>query len=88
MDNCITTPHLGASTSEAQINVAIEIAETVRNALTGKGIMNAANFPSVDADSYKILEPYINLGARMGGVCRPINYGRLKKGHDYVHRHI
>ncbi|VAX35429.1 D-3-phosphoglycerate dehydrogenase [hydrothermal vent metagenome] len=66
LDNCITTPHLGASTSEAQINVAIEIAETVRDALLGKGIMNAANFPSVDAEAYKVLEPYVNLATRMG----------------------
>ena len=78
-DNCILTPHLGASTSEAQINVAIEIAETIRNALTGKGIMNAANFPSVDADSYEILEPFINLAARMGTFSGQLIHGGLKK---------
>ncbi|MCK5179079.1 MAG: phosphoglycerate dehydrogenase, partial [Candidatus Omnitrophica bacterium] len=44
-DNCIVTPHLGAATSEAKVNVAIEIAESVRDALLGKGIANAANFP-------------------------------------------
>lgn len=65
-ENCVTTPHLGASTSEAQINVAIEIAETVRNALLGRGIANAANFPSVSAEAYKVLSPYINLGEKMG----------------------
>lgn len=65
-DNCIVTPHLGASTSEAQVNVAIEIAETVRDALLGKGIMNAANFPSVDAESHRVLSPYITLGVNMG----------------------
>ena len=65
-DNCILTPHLGASTSEAQVNVAIEIAETVRDALLGKGIVNAANFPSVDAEAYKVLEPYIDLALRLG----------------------
>lgn len=65
-DNCVTTPHLGASTSEAQVNVAIEIAESVRDALLGKGIVNAANFPSVDAESHKLLEPYVNLALRMG----------------------
>ncbi len=66
LDNCVLTPHLGAATSEAQINVAIEIAEAVRNALLGKGIVNAANFPSVTAEAYKILEPYIDLAERMG----------------------
>ncbi|MCA9407496.1 MAG: phosphoglycerate dehydrogenase [Candidatus Omnitrophica bacterium] len=74
-DNCVVTPHLGASTSEAQINVAIEIAETVRDALLGRGIVNAANFPSVDAQSYQFLEPYINLAFRIGKFS-----GQLIKG--------
>lgn len=78
-DNCILTPHLGASTSEAQINVAIEIAETVRDALLGKGIVNAANFPSVDAEAYKVLEPYINLGYRLGKFSGQIIEGRVQE---------
>jgi D-3-phosphoglycerate dehydrogenase len=76
--NCVATPHLGASTSEAQINVAIEIAESIRDALQGKGIANAANFPSVDAESYKILEPYINLGLRMGKFAGQLINGRIE----------
>ena len=76
-DNCITTPHLGASTSEAQINVAIEIAETVRDALLGRGIVNAANFPSVDAEAYKVLEPYINLAMRVGKFSGQLINGRV-----------
>ncbi len=78
-DNCIMTPHLGASTSEAQVNVAIEIAETVRNALLGKGIINAANFPSVDASTYKLLEPYINLAERMGKFAGQLINGRTSE---------
>ena len=78
-DNCVVTPHLGASTSEAQINVAIEIAETVRNALLGKGIANAANFPTVDAESYKALEPYINLAVRMGKFAGQLINGRIQE---------
>lgn len=78
-DNCIATPHLGASTSEAQVNVAIEIAETIKNALLGKGIVNAANFPSVDAVTYKTLEPYINLGERMGRFAGQLINGRLSE---------
>lgn len=77
-DNCVFTPHLGASTDEAQINVAIEIAETVRDALLGKGIMNAANYPSVDSESQKILSPYINLGTKMGKFIGQLINGRLK----------
>ncbi len=78
-DNCIMTPHLGASTSEAQINVAIEIAECVRDALLGRGIINAANFPSVDAESYKALEPYINLAFRMGKFAGQLINGRVEE---------
>ncbi len=78
-DNCVTTPHLGASTSEAQINVAIEIAETVRDALLGKGIVNAANFPSVNATAYKVLEPYINLSLRMGKFAGQLINGRINE---------
>jgi len=77
-DNCLVTPHLGASTSEAQVNVAIEIAETVRDALLGKGIINAANFPSIDAEAYKVLEPYINLALRLGKFTGQLVNGRIK----------
>ncbi len=77
-DNCVVTPHLGASTSEAQINVAIEIAECVRNALLGRGIINAVNFPSVSAQEYKILEPYISLGERMGKFAGQLVNGRIQ----------
>jgi len=77
LDNCIVTPHLGASTTEAQINVAIEIAETIRNALTGKGIANAANFPSVDAEAYKVIAPYIDLSVRMGKFSGQLISGRI-----------
>jgi len=78
-DNCLVTPHLGASTSEAQINVAIEIAETVRDALLGKGIINAVNFPPIDAETYKVLEPYINLALRLGKFTGQLVNGRFKE---------
>jgi D-3-phosphoglycerate dehydrogenase / 2-oxoglutarate reductase len=78
-DNCICTPHLGASTSEAQVNVAVEIAESVRDALLGKGIMNAANFPSVNAEAYKTLEPYINLATRIGKFAGQLVRGRVSE---------
>jgi D-3-phosphoglycerate dehydrogenase len=78
-DNCICLPHLGASTSEAQVNVAVEIAETVRDALLGKGIINAANFPSVNAEAYKTLEPYINLATRLGKFAGQLVQGRVSE---------
>ncbi|MDP3142520.1 MAG: phosphoglycerate dehydrogenase [Candidatus Omnitrophota bacterium] len=77
--NCIMTPHLGASTEEAQVNVAIEIAEVVRDALTGKGIRNAANFPSIEASVYKILAPYIALTEKIGLLASQLVEGRINQ---------
>jgi D-3-phosphoglycerate dehydrogenase len=77
-DACVLTPHLGASTAEAQVNVAIEIAYTVKDALLGRGIRNAANFPSLDEETYKILEPYIDLGDKLGKFAGQLVAGGLK----------
>ena len=77
LDNCVTTPHLGASTSEAQVNVAIEIAHAVTDALLGRGIRNAANFPSLSEEAYKGVEPYLNLGERMGKFSGQLVQGRI-----------
>ena len=79
LDNVITTPHLGASTEEAQVNVAIEVAEIVRDALLGKGIRNAANYPSVEAEVYKVLEPYINLSEKLGIFSSQLVEGRFQE---------
>ena len=79
MDNVITTPHLGASTEEAQVNVAIEVAEIVRDALLGKGIRNAANYPCLEAEVSKILAPYINLGEKIGMFCAQLVEGRFQE---------
>jgi len=70
---------LGASTSEAQVNVAIEIAESIRDALLGKGIVNAANFPSISPEAYKVLQPYMNLTERMGKFAGQLVKGRIKE---------
>jgi D-3-phosphoglycerate dehydrogenase / 2-oxoglutarate reductase len=79
LENCVATPHLGASTSEAQVNVAIEIAENVRNALLGRGIVNAANYPSLSAEAYQALEPYIDLAERMGKFAGQLVTGRINE---------
>ncbi len=78
-DNVIVTPHLGASTSEAQVNVAIEIAHAVKDALLGKGIRNAANFPSLSEEAFKAIEPYVDLGERMGKFLSQLVQGRLQE---------
>jgi D-3-phosphoglycerate dehydrogenase len=77
LNNVIATPHLGASTEEAQINVAIEIAQIVRDALLGRGIRNAANYPCLEPEVCRILEPYINLAERLGVFGSQLVEGRL-----------
>jgi len=77
LDNVVVTPHLGASTEEAQVNVAIEVAEIVRDALLGKGIRNAANYPCLEAEVCKILEPYINLSDKLGSFSAQLVDGRF-----------
>ncbi|MEW6100934.1 MAG: phosphoglycerate dehydrogenase [Candidatus Omnitrophota bacterium] len=77
LENIITTPHLGASTEEAQVNVAIEVAEIVRDALLGRGIRNAANYPCLEPEVCKILEPYINLAEKVGAASSQLVEGRL-----------
>ena len=77
LDNCVTTPHLGASTTEAQLNVAVEIAQAVLDALSGAGIRNAANFPSLSMEAYKVIEPYLDLAQRMGKFAGQLVQGRI-----------
>jgi len=77
LDNVVLTPHLGASTKEAQVNVAVEIAEQARDALLGRGIRNAANFPSVDPETYKSLQPMFNLAEKVGLLMAQLVEGRI-----------
>jgi D-3-phosphoglycerate dehydrogenase len=77
LENVILTPHLGASTEEAQVNVAVEVAQIVANALLGKGIRNAANYPCLEPEVCKIIEPYINLAEKLGALSSQLVEGRL-----------
>lgn len=65
-DKVVATPHLGASTEEAQLNVAVEIAKQVVDALLGRGIRNAVNIPYIEYETWKVLRPYIVLAEKMG----------------------
>jgi D-3-phosphoglycerate dehydrogenase len=62
----ICTPHLGASTSEAQVNVAIQIAEQMSDYLLLGGITNAVNMPSLSAEEAPRLRPYMKLAEQLG----------------------
>jgi len=79
LDNVVVTCHLGASTEEAQVNVAIEVAECVRDYLLGKGIRNAANYPCLETEVFKVLEPYLNLAERLGSFSAQLVEGRFQE---------
>lgn len=79
LDNFICTPHLGASTMEAQENVALAIAEQIVDYLTKGVIRNAANFPSVPPDVLPKLQPYISLAEKLGAFQSSICEGGIKK---------
>lgn len=66
MDEIICTPHLGASTEEAQEKVAIDVANQVIDFLKHGNVRNAVNMPSIDADSLKKIQPYLKLGEDLG----------------------
>ncbi len=79
LDSVIVTPHLGASTEEAQVNVAIDVAETIRDVLLNKGVRNAVNLPSVGPEELKTIEPYINLAEKIGLMHAQLIKGHIKK---------
>jgi len=62
----ICTPHLGASTTEAQINVALQVAEQMAEYLTTGGVTNALNMPSLSAEEAPKLKPYMSLADKLG----------------------
>lgn len=79
MDKVITTPHLGASTEEAQVNVAIDIARAMSDALKRKGIRNAVNVPSIEPELFKIIEPHLNLAEKIGRMHAQLLKGYINK---------
>ncbi|MBC8041791.1 MAG: phosphoglycerate dehydrogenase, partial [Opitutaceae bacterium] len=70
--NIILTPHIAASTAEAQETVGIEVAEQIADLLSSGAVRNAVNLPSVDAATAKLLAPYIDLGTKLGTLVQQI----------------
>ncbi|AZV80218.1 phosphoglycerate dehydrogenase [Parasedimentitalea marina] len=66
LPNVVCTPHLGASTSEAQENVALQVAEQMSNYLLTGAVENALNMPSVTAEEAKIMGPWVKLADHLG----------------------
>lgn len=79
MDEVICTPHLGASTDEAQKNVAIDIAEQIVGYLMKGQIKNAVNVPSVDAETLKKIEPYLYIGEKIGSLQAQLCEGGIQQ---------
>lgn len=65
-DKIVFTPHLGASTQEAQENVGIEIARTVRDAVLNGTVVNSINTPNIDEKTIEEIGPYLNLAEVLG----------------------
>ncbi|MEM0929611.1 MAG: phosphoglycerate dehydrogenase [Pseudomonadota bacterium] len=76
-ENVVVTPHLGASTQEAQENVAIQIAEQIADYLLTGAVQNALNMPSVTAEEAPLLRPFINLGERLGSLVGQLSDGAI-----------
>jgi D-3-phosphoglycerate dehydrogenase len=72
LPNVILTPHIAASTTEAQETVGIEVAEQIADVLNGGVIRNAVNMPTMDANAVKVLGPYIDLGTKLGTLVQQI----------------
>jgi D-3-phosphoglycerate dehydrogenase len=72
LPNVVCTPHLGASTVEAQESVGIEIAEAIRSVLLDGVIRNAVNVPNIDAKTLSVIRPYLDLAERLGRLLRQL----------------
>ncbi|MGE5598463.1 MAG: phosphoglycerate dehydrogenase [Bacteroidota bacterium] len=73
----ICTPHLGASTEEAQVNVAIDVATEMAKALRGEAFKNAVNIPSVRPEVMALLKPFIPLAEKIGLLLAQLDGERI-----------
>ncbi|WP_116092544.1 phosphoglycerate dehydrogenase [Sphingomonas crusticola] len=77
--NFISTPHLGASTTEAQVNVAIQVAEQMADFLVNGGVTNALNMPSLSAEDAPKVRPYLALAEKLGSLIGQLAHDNLTK---------
>ncbi|MBA4164870.1 MAG: phosphoglycerate dehydrogenase [Erythrobacter sp.] len=75
--NFICTPHLGASTTEAQVNVALQVAEQMSDYLVNGGVTNALNMPSLSAEEAPKLRPYMALAEKLGSLVGQLAHDGL-----------
>jgi D-3-phosphoglycerate dehydrogenase len=79
LDNVLLTPHLGAATTEAQENVAIELAQQIVDLLQGGLVRNAVNAPSVDPALLEEMRPYLRLAEQLGRFQSQMPDGRVTR---------
>jgi D-3-phosphoglycerate dehydrogenase / 2-oxoglutarate reductase len=77
--NIVLTPHIAASTTEAQETVGIEIAEQIADVLLHGAVRNAVNMPSMDAAAAKIVAPYLDLATKLGTLVQQIAPKQIAK---------
>ena len=76
--NIVLTPHLGASTQEAQLNVAIDVAEQIKAVLTGGSASSAVNIPSLRPDKLEPVKDYMQIAENSGEFAMQISEGVIK----------
>jgi D-3-phosphoglycerate dehydrogenase len=74
----VSTPHLGASTEEAQVNVAIQVAEQMADFLLTGAIENALNMPSVSGEDAPRLRPYMSLAEKLGALASQLEGAEIR----------
>ena len=79
LENVVLTPHVGGSTLEAQEAVGVQIAQQVKEYLKHGVIQNAVNVPSVSAEEYAAMQPYIVLAERMGAFLAQVSDGTIEE---------
>ena len=77
LENVVCTPHLGASTGEAQENVALQIAEQMADYLVTGAVTNALNMPSISADEAPRLKPFVALAEKLGSFAGQLTDGTI-----------
>jgi D-3-phosphoglycerate dehydrogenase len=79
LENVVATPHLAASTEEAQDRAGVIVAEQVAAALEGMVVTNAVNIPVIRAEDLELLGPYIPLAAKLGRLAMELAEGRAER---------
>lgn len=77
--NAVLTPHLGASTEEAQVNVAVDVAEQIRDVLLGLPARSAVNIPGLNPDVMEKMRPYLSLAETLGNMVGQLAGGRIDR---------